>query len=328
VRDGLGLESPGVLAGQRVFLRAAPARVHGGSAVRGRAGAAPPADTLDCAGAECTASGPAAVWVTVASEVDGATATATLTIDYQEADPTWASCLAAPFPLDAAVVKADWRRAELGVTVPVFDTSAAGITTALGGERVWEAIAEADPGPDAIYSLALPNGARYRLAGLHLMTKELDHWLWVTLWWSPEPDTDFGADRPAALAALGPWRNYKMCVVTTFREGDADPRGGASDDTLAAALAAAHTGAGGPTWCSNPMIELGHGNAASTCVGCHQHGGVAVRSEDIVGDSVRFPDNGRTQLRNNFPDDYSWAVTAGDRLGRMFADQVEYWTPP
>ena len=28
---------------------------------------------------------------------------------------------------------------------------------------------------------AAPNGNRYRLAGLHLMTKELDHWLWITL---------------------------------------------------------------------------------------------------------------------------------------------------
>jgi hypothetical protein len=134
------------------------------------------------------------------------------------------------------------------------------------------------------------------------------------------------ADRPAALAA-GPWRYYKMCVVTAFRERDADPRGGLTG-SLADALAVAHAGAGGPSWCSNPMIELGHGNAASNCVGCHQHGGTALSSEAILADDTLFPDNGRTQLRNNFPDDYSWAVTAGDRLGRMFADQVEYWTPP
>jgi hypothetical protein len=277
-----------------------------------------------CEGDTCDASGPGAVHVSVLG--DGRGGDATLTIDYQEADPTWAPCLKSPFPLDAAVVKADWRRAELGIHVPVFDTSAAGMTAALAGDQEWLPTTEVDPGPESIYTLTLPTGARYRLAGMHLMTKELDHWLWVTMWWSPDPNTDFGADRPVSLPA--PWNNYKMCVVTSFREGDLDPRGGATQPSLAEALAAVHAGAGGPTWCSNPMIELGHGNAASTCIGCHQHGGVPVRSEEILSDDVRFPDNGRAQVRNNFVDDYSWAVTAGDRLGRMMADEVEYWTPP
>jgi hypothetical protein len=302
------------------------ARLDGAGALRLRAGAEPTADGFDCEGAICDADGQAMVWIAVTAEAGGA---AILTIDYQEADPAWAACLGTPFPLDAAVVKADWRRAELGFTMPVFDTSAAGLRDALGGDQEWAASDQADPGPESIYTLALPSGARYRLAGLHLMTKELDHWLWVTLWWSPRPDDDFGADRPPSIAALGgPWANYKMCVVTAFREGDPDPRGGATEPSLAEALAAAHAGAGGPSWCSNPMIELGPGNAASTCVGCHQHGGVPVTSEEILADDVRFPDNGRAQVRNNFPDDYSWAVTAGDRLGRVFADEVEYWTPP
>jgi hypothetical protein len=78
----------------------------------------------------------------------------------------------------------------------------------------------ADPSPAQIHTLTLPNGLHFRLAGLHVMTKELDHWVWITLWWSPEPDDDFGADRPASIAALGgPWGHYKMCVVTAFEEG-------------------------------------------------------------------------------------------------------------
>jgi hypothetical protein len=52
-----------------------------------------------------------------------------------------------------------------------------------------------------------------------------------------------------------------------------------------------------------------------------------VRNEDILTDELRFPNHGRVQVRNNFPTDYAWAVTQGDRLGRLFADQVEYWTP-
>ena len=302
------------------------ARVDGAGEVRLRTGAAPTAETFDCRGGTCSAAGPAAVWVTVAGDGGGA---ATLTVDYQETNAPWAPCLTSPFPLDAAVVKADWRRAELGITVPVFDTSADGLRAALGETQEWLPSAEADPGPESIYTLVLPNDARYRLAGLHLMTKELDHWLWVTMWWSADPDSDFGADRPGAITSLdGPWANYKMCVVTAFREGDADPRGGVASVSLAESLAAVHQGAGGPTWCSNPMIELGTGNAASSCIGCHQHGGVDLRSEDILADEVRFPDNGRAQVRNNFVDDYSWAVTAGDQLGRMLSDEVEYWTPP
>ncbi len=301
------------------------ARVDGGATLRLRAGAAPTGDQFDCAGPACEATGTAAVWLVVVADRSG---TATLTVDYQEAAPTWAPCLAGPFPLDAAVVKADWRRAELGVELAVTDTSAATLASTLAAtDPTWAPVATADPGADAAYTLALPNGNRYRLASLHLMTKELDHWLWITLWWSPAPDEDFGADRPAGLAVGGPWRNYKMCVVTAFAEHDRDPAGGATAPGLAAALAAAHEG-GGPSWCSNPNLEAGTGNAATNCVGCHQHGGTPASNEAILADEAGFPGNGRLQVRNNFPTDYAWAITQGDRLGRLFADQVEYWTPP
>src|SRR5690606_23299611 len=184
------------------------------------------------------------------------------------------------------------------------------------------------PGPDDIYTLRLASGNTYRLAGLHIMTKELDHWLWITLWWSPAPHDDFGADRPAAIEALGgPWRNYKMCVVTAFEERDPDPWGGFAHTapSLGRALAAVHGGAGAPSWCSNPYLERGAGNAATNCIGCHQHGGTGLRSEEILSDAARFPAHGRTVLRNNFPADYSWATDAGDRLGQLFADEVAYY---
>ena len=223
------------------------------------------------------------------------------------------------------MVKADWRRAELGFGVPVVDTSGPALAAMRAGDtRAWIADREADPGAADIYTAVLPNGNRYRLAGLHLMTKELDHWLWVTLWWSPEPDRDFGADRPAALAGTV-WRNYKMCVVTAFDERDPDPRGGAGDASLGDALAAVHDG---PSWCSNPMLEAGAHNGTSSCVGCHQHGGTTLRAEDILADDRQFPRDGRTQVRNNFPTDYSFAIITGDEIGRMLADEVEFWTPP
>ncbi|HVV88033.1 MAG TPA: hypothetical protein VHE35_33560 [Kofleriaceae bacterium] len=288
---------------------------------------APPAGDPSCDDARCTAAGPAAVWLTVHATDRGAAA---LTVDYHEADPTWAPCLAAPFPLDAAVIKADWRRAELGILAPRFDTSADGLQRMIDAESTWgDGDAQLDPGPDEIYTLALPsNGARYRLTALHLMTKELDHWLWITLWWSADPDHDFGADRPDAIAALpGPWRHYKMCVVTAFRDEDLDAAGGSADESLAKALAKVYT-AGGASWCSNPYIELGHGNGESNCIGCHQHGGTTLDSATIIGDEDHFPDHARGQERNNFPSDYSWAVSQGDHLGQMFADEVLFSTPP
>ncbi|HKE20561.1 MAG TPA: hypothetical protein VKB80_37060, partial [Kofleriaceae bacterium] len=275
-------------------------------------------------GEPCAAPGPGPITVEVAARGEGGRAT--VAVELGEAQPTWAACLAGPFPLDAAVVKADWRRSDFGAELPVHDTSADALARRLAGGQDWgEGEATADPGPDDIYTVVLPGGESYRLAALHIMTKELDHWMWVTLWWSPDPDTDFGADRPAAVASLaGPWAHYKMCTTAWFREEDADPTGGARAPSLAAALAATHPGAGGPSWCSNPYLEIGAGNAATNCTGCHQHGGTGLLPEVIL-DDPRFPERGRLQVRNNFATDYSWAVDSGDKLGRVIADEVDYY---
>jgi hypothetical protein len=150
----------------------------------------------------------------------------------------------------------------------------------------------------------------------------------MTLWWSDRPDDDFGADRPAAVAALpGPWRNYKMCVSTGYLEGDPDPRGGFSGSLGDALAAVTRGGAGAPTWCSNPYIELGAGNADTNCIGCHQHGGTALIAEDIISDPARFPHHGRTRVRNNFFTDYSWALQGGrgDDLSAIIKAEVDYW---
>jgi hypothetical protein len=278
-------------------------------------------------GEPCMASGPGPITVEVAAGDPGGRAV--VSVELGEAQPIWAACLAAPFPLDAAVIKADWRRADFGEPLPVHDTSALAIERKVkGADEDWgDGDASADPGPEDIYTAVLASGQRYRLAALHVMTKELDHWLWTTLWWSRDPDTDFGADRPASVAELGgPWSHYKMCSVAWFREEDPDPAAGHGGATasLADALTAAHTGGAGPSWCSNPYIELGPGNAATNCIGCHQHGGTGLLSEEILDDE-RFPERGRIQVRNNFATDYSWAVDAGDRLGRLIADEVEYY---
>lgn len=241
--------------------------------------------------------------------------------------PAWASCVDGPFPVDAAVVKADWRRAGMGRTLPAFDTSASALAARMSSATIsWDvADRELDPPADDVFTIEVEAGPVYRLAGLHVITKELDHWQWITLWWSDDPDTDFGSDRPSSIPA--PFDHYKMCVTTAFTESDPDPRGGYAgvQASLGDALAAVHGGVGAPSWCSNPYVELGQNNAATNCIGCHQHGGTGLQPETILGDENAFPARGRAQMRNNFPTDYSWAIDSGDLLQQMFADEESYW---
>jgi len=237
-------------------------------------------------------------------------------------------CLRAAFPANASIIKASWRRSEIDSPLPVYDTSAAGLARRLApdGKFSWgEPDGQADPGPDDIYTLRLPNGNAFRLAALHIMTKELDHWYWLTLWWSPEPDRDFGADRPSTLPA--PFQHYKLCSVVAYNEADPDPRGGFDElPTLADSLEAAYAGFGGPTWCSNPYLEEGDGNAGSNCIGCHQHAGTGLRSETILANPSAFPDHTRQLVRADFPSDYVFGASVGDDLGAMFQETEQHYT--
>jgi hypothetical protein len=108
-------------------------------------------------------------------------------------------------------------------------------------------------------------------------------------------------------------------------EGDPDPTGGVDDPGLGASLAVVHEGLGGPTWCSNPYIDGAPGLVRSNCVGCHQHGFTGVRPGDTVMDEVRFPAHGRLFVRNNHPVDQFWGIDAGDDLGAMIQETVDYW---
>ena len=289
-----------------------------------RRGAAPDAATYDCradgddSAESCSVDGGAPVYVAVfgaaASQVEVA-------IDYTTEDVRDPACLDGEMPRDAVVIKADWHRV-LGDPLPVFDTSGARMQTRLSLDADWSTgDGGANPDPSSIYTVTLPTGQVFRLPALHVMTKELDHWLWITLWWSPQPDSDFGADRPAAIG--GVWRNYKMCVVSNYLEGDPDPRGGFSG-TLGDALAAVSSGPGAPSWCSNPYLELGAGNAATNCIGCHQHGGTQLLPEAIL---ATMPHHGTTRVRNNFFTDYSWALRGGrgDDLSSIVQAEVDYW---
>lgn len=247
-------------------------------------------------------------------------------------EPSFApACLASQFPSSAVLVKATWQRLDAGEPLFAYDTSAEALGQKLqeGGAFAWgPGDRSAEPTDGEMYTLELPNGNRFGLTGLHIMTKELEHWVWVSLWWSDRADEDFGADRPRDFPE--PFAHYKLCSVVSFAEGDADPEGGFADDapSLARALAVTHRGVGGPTWCSNPYIERGVGNAATNCIGCHQHGGTRLRSEDILADGAAFPDFGRTEQRLAFPSDYVFSVRQGDDIGAMFVETEDHYAAP
>ena len=121
----------------------------------------------------------------------------------------------------------------------------------------------------------------------------------------------------------GPWKNYKMCVTTQYLEGDPDPRGGFSG-SLGDALAAVHRGVGAPTWCSNPYLEDGAGNAATNCIGCHQHAGTALSTEEVLAAHDPASGTGRRQSRSSFPADYVFALRRGDDIGAMFVETEDH----
>jgi hypothetical protein len=240
------------------------------------------------------------------------------------------ACLASQFPAPSVLVKATWQRLDAGVPFFAYDTSAESLAEKLApdGPIAWgEGDRPSVPGEDEMYTLELSNGNRFGLTGLHIMTKELEHWIWVTLWWSDRPDEDFGADRPADFPV--PFAHYKLCSVISFDEGDADPTGGFEPDhaSLARALEVTHAGAGAATWCSNPYIERGDGNLSTNCIGCHQHAGTRLRSEEILADAVAFPDFARRQVESTFPSDYVFSVRTGDDLGAMFEETEDYYRP-
>ncbi|MCA9672184.1 MAG: hypothetical protein KC503_41600 [Myxococcales bacterium] len=241
-----------------------------------------------------------------------------------------AGCLDSEFPTDAALVKAQWFRSDFGMQLPSYDTTPESLQVRLGpdGSKQWgPGDSQADPDATKAHTVRLRNGSRYRLGALHIVTKELRHWVWITLWWSPQPDGGFGADRPESIRKLGgAWSNYNMCVVTDYTEGDEDPVGRFRDKypQLSAALAAVQAGKGQPTWCSNGYVERGRGNANTNCIGCHQHAGTGARTRDII-DSEAFPHNGRTQLRQNFPGDYAWSFDRGDNISRFIFAEAQYY---
>jgi hypothetical protein len=262
-----------------------------------------------------------------------------------KSDTNFTQCFGEEFPPDAVVLKTSWYQ---GGSTGKVDTTADTLKKRLSGELEnggWtpnnrltmvpsghrsHKDAGTYDGPNNIYTVRVPGSINeWGLQALHIMTKELRHWVWVTIWWSPDPDTDFGQDRSDDIKALGePWQNYKMQIVVDYEEKDTDPRGG-FDGTLGDALEATHSAI---SYGSNPFLEKKDHNAQSNCIGCHQHAGDNSAFDELLTNETRFPEHTRTKIRTSFVADYSWALTTPpsaatnqDRFLDMISKRVELY---
>jgi hypothetical protein len=203
------------------------------------------------------------------------------------------------FPRSAVMVKASWGRIDpTKQTAPVNDTSGPKLTDVLanmGGS--WPNPKGAKGTSQNMYTIQASDNSLFGLNAIHFSTKDTREWIWITLWWDPNPNSDFGADRPTSIANYnqGVWANYKMCVTTAFDEGDPAPWSTyeKSAPSLASALRASHLAmvaqAGAPpynaitTWCSNPNVERHPNNDKTNCIGCHQYSLTLTENTAIIG---------------------------------------------
>ena len=242
--------------------------------------------------------------------------------DAPPSDTNFAPCVGTEFPEGSVLVKARW----VPDTLPLdaWDTSADGVTRAMTAGEWGTAPRTANPDGSAIYTMTLASGIRMRLAALHIMSKELRDWAWVSLFWSDQPNVDFGADRPADMT--GPMANYKMCTTVAYDEADDGSSLASADPTLAAAMGASR--AFGPrTWCSNPYLESSANNAKTNCIGCHQHAGTDLETTTILEGDHAFPDGARQQTRQNFPADYTFITSTGLALAAQMQAKVNQLAP-
>jgi hypothetical protein len=238
---------------------------------------------------------------------------------------------------EAVAIKLQWREVRCGndrqadIDLTAFDTTAAGLEAAFRAGTWSDSVGRPVKAKCSdLFTVRVPRttGTGYSdfaLLGLHITTKELPEWTWVTVWWAPDSASDFGADRPD-LAEGRPadgeyfrrWRNYKMCVVTAFDElDDLLRRAGplpvdmpAGSRAVVETMRGVHTALGDTpaqddakvhTWCSNPYIERNEGESDSSCIGCHQHAGPGI-TFDAGGRHDR-----REQRVNNFLADFLWS---------------------
>jgi hypothetical protein len=200
------------------------------------------------------------------------------------------SCFAKDPPADAYAIKTTWVKK--GEKLDTYDTSQKGIKEVLetGNWQSTGTVNSDSLGPDQILTMVSRDlGTQigeYQLTGMHIGAKLTPDWLWITIWWSQNSKLhQIGEAESKVKKSLGsPWQNYQLCSVSHFQHSD-----------------------NSSTFCSNPYIETGDGQAKSNCIGCHQHAGR--NSYDSINGPKTEPESGRKKRETQFPGDYLWSFS-------------------
>ena len=211
---------------------------------------------------------------------------------------SFSPCMSREFPRDAIAFKPGWRRvndANMASVSQAFPTDPNTMRLLLGqlqdGEMRVDDMPNFAPDPGMLnaenfFVVEDSNGERYALQNLHVVTKEIDEWVWGTIWWSPTAEGDLGSDRPTILPEA--LQNYKLCVATTFMEQDDTPPEQRFPEAPELATVMGHatwpdgpmnTNVGTASWCANPYVEGGFHE--QTCLGCHQPAGERAGSSNV-----------------------------------------------
>lgn len=196
-----------------------------------------------------------------------------------------------PFPLGAIAVKVLWH--DEG-QLAYYNTDSESLSEHMANAKdQWTPAGFVDTNSlenDQIFRIKTRDGKSFVAPAIHFLVKNARPWMWVTMWWHPDPNTDFGRDRPSHLIP-DPWRNYKMSVVTAFTEtefplpkdspnifanGSTDRRDPAYQRSaqpfleykgLVTFMKNKFSLNENPSWTSNPYLETHQ--FASNCIGCH-----------------------------------------------------------
>lgn len=235
-------------------------------------------------------------------------------------------CLFPPFPDGTAAVKAMWRTNSS--PIPVYDTDPDAFAEHLA-QGTWVSAASVKATKGEIltaetYVSTTKKTSPRQLVGLHISAKNSGAWSWVSLWWHPRAELDFGSDRPqgppwiANNGAKSIWSNYKMCITLDYDDHgliDLDPLD-SNLSSLVANLQLMQGEMAPASQCSNPYLESFAGGVQSNCLGCHQQAAFHASKHGLK--------NHLADLKSPLQADFLWSM---DSLSNSFANLIqEAWS--
>jgi len=226
------------------------------------------------------------------------------------------------FPEGSAFLKTAWRRSGDGFEINSFPTDAKALRTQFELEE-WTPDGSWLPPAGTSLTLNNTSGTTFHLVGLHLTLKFPTHWLWGSLWLSPNAEEPLSRDQPNSLKER--WKHYQLCTAHSFESPfrELDTTGWAQDLLDIATLIQEVPSS---NWCSNPFLEFGSNNQKTNCIGCHQHAGFDWSQSHLAEKLAVDPSSLQVESPRRGPGDFVWSVMTGaNALAIRFADSIEYF---